>query len=370
MPTKTAINVGTIGFDAGSWSTCITTENAKEPTKMPSVYLDITGNQKFDLGSLIVQCRQDFTSAIIRTKTKTFLFGAIAAMNGGRPIFELGKPKHQIDMFMASLAGLAPYAQGKEVLIPCLNILVPDSRGGYMSEWEPTQKGLENTLEFEVNGYPMLVAVKDVNFVQEGVAAFSYLDSLGVFSDIQPGESIGLFDIGGFESTFRVAQKVIQQSSSTNAFASFGSEPAADTKNFMLDYGSFRTLPGLSVLARSIAESMGPVFNLTMTPDPLFLLRHMEMKNYLYTVYNRDPVDFTPVYLSCRREYLRHHIDQLSPFYQTVSRVLIIGGGAYHAETVAEATNDWMRPLDSSVVAPELINCNALSKGGFLTAKN
>ena len=339
-PNKKTGAISVFAFDGGNTGIKFAYAGSDETGYMPSVIKEI------DLDMYDIQYpADDPNSAIVEYGSKTYAVGALGAMLGGSPVFELGKADYTHILFMASLRGVEEFSRCP--VIEQLNILVPDARRQWLQGvWNPVADTIQGIQSFKVNGEEIQPQVRSVRFISEGIPAFEWAKNEGLFSPFlnTPGiNQMGVLDIGGGETTFKLFE------------ASTG----------QINWDAEVTLPGLNSLAISIANRLKSQAGFIITPDTSDILRCLAIKHYVYETPNGG-IDFEQQYLEARSNWAKLILQKLSPSVtqQGVGGVVIVGGGAHHADSIEVATKGrfFVASEESTGINPRYINAIALSE--------
>ena len=333
--------ISTLAFDGGNTGIKFAYAGSDETGYMPSVIKEL------DLDMYDVSYpTDDPNSAIVEFAGATYAVGALAAMMGGSPVFELGKPEFTPLLFMAALRGVEEFSRCP--VIEQLNILVPDARRQWLENvWNPVADQIMDIQSFRVNGQEIQPQVRNVTFISEGVPAFQWAMQEGLFGEFinTPGiNQMGVLDIGGGETTFKLF----------------------DSRTGQINWDAEVTLPGLNALALSIANRLKSQAGFVMTPDTSDILRCLSIKHYVYEVPGAGGVDFEQQYIDARKNWAKLILQKLahSVTQQGVGGVVIVGGGAHHAEGLEIATQGRFVVVaeESTGINPRYINSITLSE--------
>ncbi|MEM9807300.1 MAG: hypothetical protein AAF959_18705 [Cyanobacteria bacterium P01_D01_bin.56] len=286
-----------------------------------------------------VEPTDDPSSVIIDFEGSTFVVGSLAESLGGVPVYQLGKPEHTHLLYMAAMAGVAPFSSCP--VVERLNILVPDNRKRQLENvWEAVSERIQAVKSFTVDGQLIQPQVRNIKFISEGAPAYSWAKNNSLFAEYdRPGiKKVAVFDVGGGEATLQVF----------------------DSQTGRLIWTDNQTLPGLKALGDLLAGKLKPYFR--TTPDTAMLLRALHLGNRIYES-DGQSFDFTEQYESARKAWsqdILQKIQRSGLFTAEFGGVVIVGGGAAHCGGIENATGGRFVVAKHPEVSAQEVNAIAM----------
>lgn len=276
------------------------------------------------------------TGAIVEYHGQTFIVGKLAqSQEGHQTVCEAGKAQ-SIHLFL--LAVLAN-ADTSAPVIHKLRILVPDNRPAYLEQygWNAAAERLQSLGDCKVNGQRISPQIREIEFIPEGAPAFAWAETQGLFEGLRTpnSKSAWVLDIGVGESTF---QKF-------------------DLDSGLPEAGAAIRLPGTKGLANEIIKRLSP--HTAYTPQLSEVLEMLDTQYFDYQSGDRV-IDCSQFYQEGRSIWLKQMIGAIAGRLDgRACGVLVVGGGAYHAQSLAQANPRFRVPVEQ--IHPEAVDLQTLS---------